>query len=317
MQTDAIYKRTFDESSGKQNTNGCPECGGRVNTTDHETVCEDCGLVLAESAIDRGPEWRSFEDDAGESDARRTGAPLTPTRHDDGLSTEIGQTVNGRGKGPSGAKRRRLSRLRREHQRTKFGSKRERNQMEGLFEIDRMGSALGLPEPVGEQASVLFKSTQEAGLLPGRSIEAMATASLYAACRCSEVARLLDEFVRVSRVDESSVTNAYKALNRELGLPTPPPSPDAYLPQFASELGLEPVVERRAYAVLEVAEEHDIVNGRNPAGVAAACLLVAVREVGCGLGVTQTMIADVAGVAPRTVRKHRDELLDASGKPVA
>jgi transcription initiation factor TFIIB len=178
-----------------------------------------------------------------------------------------------------------------------------------------MGSALGLPETVEEQASVLFKSAQEAGLLPGRSIEAMATASLYAACRCSEVARLLDEFVRVSRVDESSVTNAYDVLNRELGLPTPPPSPEAYLPQFASELDLEPTVERRAHAVLEVAEAHDIDNGRNPAGVAAACLLVAVREVGCGQRVTQQMIADVAGVVPPTVRKRRDEVLNASGKP--
>jgi transcription initiation factor TFIIB len=315
MQTDAIYKRTFDESSGKQSANGCPECGGRVNTTGHETVCERCGLVVAASAIDRGPEWVAVADHDGEPDPRRTGAPLTPLRHDDGLSTEIGDAVNGRAGAPSGRKRRRLGRLRKQHQRTKLRSKRDRNQMQGLFEIDRMASALGIPCPVEEQAGILFKSAQDADLLPGRSIEAMATASLYAACRCSEVARLLNAFVRVSRVDESSVLNGYKTLNRELGLPTPPPSPDAYLPQFASELGLEPAVERRAHAVLEVAEEEDIANGRNPAGVAAACLLVAVRKMGCGLRVTQKMIADVADVSTVTLRDRRDELLAVRDPP--
>jgi transcription initiation factor TFIIB len=317
MQTGEIYSRTFDESSGKQSENGCPECGGRVNTTGHETVCEACGLVLAASAVDRGPEWQAFGSHHGEPDPRRTGAPLTPTRHDDGLSTEIGQTVNGRGAGPSGAKRRRLGRLRREHQRTKLRSKRERNQMQGLFEIDRMAGALGLAEPIEEQACVLFRSAHDAGLLPGRSIEAVATASLYAACRCSETARLLDEFVRVSRVDESSVSNAYDVLNRELGLPTPPPAPELYLPRLVSELDFDAVIERRARAVLDVAAEHGIDNGRNPAGVAAAALLVAAREVGCGRRVIQADFADAAAVSPVTLRNRRDELLAVQERPPA
>ncbi|WP_276259028.1 transcription initiation factor IIB [Haloglomus litoreum] len=316
MQTGAIYSRTFDESSGNQSATDCPECGGRVNTTDHETVCDDCGLVIAASTIDRGPEWRSFADDAERGrNPKRTGAPLSPTYHDGGLSTEIGQAVNGLGSGPSDAKQRQLGRLRKQHRRTKARSKRERNQMEGLFEIGRMASALGLSESLQEQASVLFKSAHDAGLLLGRSIEAMATASLYAACRCSDTPRLLGEFLPVSRVDESSVTNAYDVLNRELGLPTPPPSPDAYLPKLASELDLGPAVERRARAILRVAEDHDIDNGRKPAGVAAACLLVAAREVGEARWLTQAAIAEAADVTPATIRKRLDELHAVRDQP--
>ena len=41
----------------------CPECEGRLRSTDTETVCSECGLVIDEDAIDRGPEWRSFDDD--------------------------------------------------------------------------------------------------------------------------------------------------------------------------------------------------------------------------------------------------------------
>ena len=41
----------------------CPECesGNIVTDADQgELVCDDCGLVLDERQIDRGPEWRAF-----------------------------------------------------------------------------------------------------------------------------------------------------------------------------------------------------------------------------------------------------------------
>lgn len=52
----------------------CPECEGRLREQATETVCDDCGLVVAEDTIDRGPEWRSFADE--ETNRERTGAPL-------------------------------------------------------------------------------------------------------------------------------------------------------------------------------------------------------------------------------------------------
>ncbi len=69
----------------------CPECSGNVVTdTEHgETVCEDCGLVVDEDEIDRGPEWRAFN--SAEKDRKsRVGAPTTHMMHDKGLSTNIG-----------------------------------------------------------------------------------------------------------------------------------------------------------------------------------------------------------------------------------
>ncbi len=57
----------------------CPECDGRlVSDAEHaETVCEDCGLVVEEDEIDRGPEWRAF--DAAEKDERAASARRRPT----------------------------------------------------------------------------------------------------------------------------------------------------------------------------------------------------------------------------------------------
>jgi transcription initiation factor TFIIB len=101
-----IYERTFDEDGhDHRGSSGCPECGGTVHTNSVETTCDDCGLVLSEHPIDHGPEWRSFDDDR--DDPERTGPPLTPTRHDRGLSTEIGfDQTDVKGTALSGRKRR-------------------------------------------------------------------------------------------------------------------------------------------------------------------------------------------------------------------
>src|SRR5580658_7450808 len=70
----------------------CTSCGSSHLTRDYERgeiVCDECGLVLEESMIDQGPDWRAFDAEQGEKRAR-TGAPTTLTIHDKGLSTEIG-----------------------------------------------------------------------------------------------------------------------------------------------------------------------------------------------------------------------------------
>src|SRR6185295_18561061 len=67
----------------------CPECGSSHLERDYqrgELVCADCGLVIDEEYIDQGPEWRAFDAEQGQKRAR-TGAPMTYTIHDKGLST--------------------------------------------------------------------------------------------------------------------------------------------------------------------------------------------------------------------------------------
>ncbi len=41
----------------------CPECGGKLiaDWERGEVVCMQCGLVVTESTMDVGPEWRAFE----------------------------------------------------------------------------------------------------------------------------------------------------------------------------------------------------------------------------------------------------------------
>lgn len=279
----------------------CPECDGQVRHDGTESVCERCGLVLGEDPIDHGPEWRSFHDD--ETNPARTGAPLTRSRHDLGLSTEIGYSVRLKGR-----KRRRIARMRRQHNRARISTKAERNQVYAFTEIRRLTSTLQLPESIRDRACVLFESAQNADLLRGRSLEGFAAAVVYATCRTDSVSRTLDEIVNTARASEAELKAAYDALNRELGLPTGPIDPSEYLARFASELDLSQSVERRARELVRVVHERGLVTGRNPGGVAAACLYTAAEEEGYEL--TQREAASVAGVTPVTLRSTYYDLIE-------
>ena len=279
----------------------CPECEGRLRSTGIETVCDECGLVVEEDELDRGPEWRSFDDDG--TDPERCGAPLTRSRHARGLSPEIGRSTRLKGR-----KRRQVARMRKQHNRTQIGSKRERNLVYGFTEIRRLTGQLELPEDLQEQACVLFESAQEADLLQGRCIEGFAAAAVYAVCRTMSVSRTIGEIVAVASADGSELKVAYGALNRELDLSTGAIDPTEYLARFASELDVPSDVERRARELARDAHESGLVTGRNPSGVAAACLYTAARSA--GYDVTQKDAADVAGVSAVTVRKTYHDLRD-------
>ena len=278
---------------------GCPECDGRLNADGGETVCAQCGLVVSEYRIDHGPEWRSFSDD--DTQPRRTGAPLTRSRHDRGLSTEIGRSTRTKGR-----KRRQWARMRRQHNRARISTKRERNQVYGFTEIRRLTSALSLPVRVRDHACSLFESAQSEDLLRGRSIEGFAAAAVYAACRVARVARTVDEVVEAAKATADEHRAAYDALNRDLGLPVGPVSPAEYLPRFASDLDLRAGVERRAREYAKEVEETGIATGRNPAGVAAACLYLGAADAGAPL--TQKDAAETAGVTPVTLRNTATDL---------
>ncbi|MWG35027.1 transcription initiation factor IIB [Halomarina oriensis] len=299
-----IYETGFDEhrEATTHQTKRCPECDGVVRTTTQETVCEDCGLILDEQHIDRGPEWRPFDS----AERERTGAPLTERRHDRGLSTEIGRKRDGRGNALSGRKRRQLSRLRREHSRAMWQSTAERNLAHGLGEVRRIAGGMGLTDAIVEQACALFRRAQNENLLPGRSVEAMATGAVYAICRTNGLPRTCGDVATLARVSQERVENAYSVLNRELSLPSVPVPPSAYIPGLASTVGLSDGTRRQAAHVTERAQERGLTNGKHPAGVAAAALyLVAEARVE---GVTQAELAAAADVSTATVRARWTEL---------
>jgi transcription initiation factor TFIIB len=294
----------------QQETGICPECAGDIEREGHrhELVCADCGLVISDTVIDLGPEWRSFSD--GEQTSRsRVGAPTTQLMHDRGLSTNIDwRDVDAAGKVLSAGKRRRMHRLRTWNERFRTRDSKERNLKQALGEIDRMASALGLPETVRETASVIYRRALNEDLLPGRSIEGVSTAALYAAARQAGTPRSLDEIERVSRVDKMELTRTYRYVVRELKLEIEPADPEQYVPRFASDLGLSDEAERQARILLRNAKAAAIHSGKSPVGLAAAAVYAAALLT--NEKVTQNQVSEVADVSEVTIRNRYKELLE-------
>ena len=288
----------------------CPECDGPVVTdTEHgERVCSDCGLVVDEDSIDRGPEWRAFN--SAERDSKsRVGAPTTKMMHDDGLSTNIGwQDKDAYGTALSSRQREKMQRLRTWNERFRTRDSKERNLKQALGEIDRMASALGLPENVRETASVIYRRALDEDLLPGRSIEGVSTAALYAAARQAGTPRSLDEISAVSRVEKDEIARTYRYVVRELSLEIQPADPGSYVPRFASDLDLSDETERRARGLLETAKGTTVLSGKSPVGLAAAAVYAA--SLLTNEKVTQSEVSEVANISEVTIRNRYKELLE-------
>jgi transcription initiation factor TFIIB len=274
-----------------------------VDSSRGESVCQDCGYIVDDTHIDHGPEWREF--DAKEQSKRRTGPSRDPTRHDFGLGTDLKQGFkDGYGNTLSAGTRKKFARLKKRQSREKRNDK-DRRVIRGFTEINRMHSALGLSDPVETGACNLFRQCCNDGLLPGHSIEGMATAALYLAHRINDGGLSIPRIVAVSQIEEQHMIQCSKTLRDALNIPLEPPKPLDFFPRIASEVGIAESHRLQAKDLIQDldGEEHA---GLNPRGVAAAAIYVTDRSH----TLKQACIAESADVTPRTVRNTVRNLFD-------
>ncbi|MEF8815098.1 MAG: TFIIB-type zinc ribbon-containing protein [Halovenus sp.] len=303
-----LSEETVEDTPGER----CPDCGGQVvyDESQAERHCDSCGRVLESGQIDPGPEWRAFDTTEREQKSR-VGAPTTKTIHDQGLSTNIDwRDQDAYGNALSGRQREKMQRLRTWNERFRTRDSRDRNLKQALGEIDRMASALGLPENVRETASVIYRRALDADLLPGRSIEGIATASLYAAARTEGVTRSLDEVAAVSRIDDMRLKRGYRYLSRELELGIAPTNPKEFVPRFASKLECRDETERLTRRLIDVAIDEGVHSGKHPVGIAASALYAAGQLTGEKL--TQKEISETANISEVTIRNRYREIVAAA-----
>jgi len=313
-------ERTTEDSEGETTADteevvdGCPECEADSLVTSGdggEVVCEDCGLVIEETNIDRGPEWRAFNHSERQSKSR-VGAPTTETMHDKGMTTQIDwKNKDAYGRSLSSEKRRQMSRLRKWQERIRTKDAGERNLQFALSETDRMASALGVPRSVREVSSVIYRRALDEDLIRGRSIEGVATGCLYAACRQEGIPRSLEEVADVSRVERKEIGRTYRYISQELGLEMEPVDPKQYVPRFVSELGQSEEVKAKADEIIDVTAEQGLLSGKSPTGYAAAAIYAA--SLLCNEKKTQREVAAVAQVTEVTIRNRYQEQIEAMG----
>lgn len=281
----------------------CPECDSKNLIRDYgkaELFCNECGLVVAENIVDLGPEWRAFDSDQT-SNRRRVGAPMTYRLHDKGLSTQVTRSPTGQGQ----------HKLKKWQQRLQSANANEKSFIFALSEIERMASVLKLPANIREMASMLFRKAMKKDLIRGRSIESLAAAVLYIACRQYRVARTRAEIGDISRVREKEIRRTYRYLLRELDLKVIPVSPVDFVPRFCSLLNLNGDIQSRAIEIIKCATEKELTSGRSPPGMAAAAIYIAALL--SGEHRTQMNVSNATGVTEVTIRTRYKELSEKLG----
>ncbi|MFW9783368.1 MAG: transcription initiation factor IIB [Candidatus Heimdallarchaeota archaeon] len=291
-------------------SNLCSECGNNIFFDENRglIVCEECGLVHSEKYIDRGPEWRAFDADQKKK-RTRTGAPMTYMIHDKGLSTMIDwKNRDIFGKEIPAKLRGQIYRLRKWQSRIRVSDATERNLTFALNELDRMASNLELQKNLRECAAKIYRDAVEAHLIRGRSIEGVAAASLYAACRMFKVPRTLNEIAEVARVDKKEISRSFRFISNELELNLNPTKPIDFLTRFISELELTTECQKMAKTIIRMAERRGLTSGRGPTGVCAAAIYAS--SILKNERRTQRSIARVSCVTEVTVRNRFSELVE-------
>lgn len=299
-----------ESAADHQTRDVCPECGSesvRSDSVRAELVCQDCDCVFRTGLIDPGPEWSAFTHEEQQQNSR-VGSPTTQLLHDKGLTTRIHwKDVDAQGTPLSPRRRRTMQRLRTWQKRVRTGESGERNLQLALNEINRMASALDLPEQVRDQASVIYRNALEDDLVQGRSIEGVACGCLYISCRKQGIARSLDEFEQIARVDRNEIASSYRCLVTEQNLAMAPIDPKQFVPRFCSKLAVSTAVQRHAIEILEDAKAQGLHSGKSPPGLAGAAIYIA--SILCEERLTQSAVAAVCDVTQFTIRNRYQEQL--------
>ena len=236
-------------------------------------MCAQCGLVVAEAAVDVGPEWRSFN-----KEKRVRTAPLK-------LVAKADMAV----KPEHGVRWRRLARF---HRETLHGYERRLPIIGG--EIRRIRECVGLPQHVAEEAEALVKKYFDVmGSLPP---EVVAIAVLRTAAKAAGMPRPLEDFLRCSRADERRVRKVAWRLKEETRLGRRP-SVEDYVGTLAARVNLPAAVVKSAVELLE--KNRRLLFGKNPwVSAAAALWLASFRRLGL-----LKALAEVAGTTTVSIRK--------------
>jgi len=240
-------------------------------------VCAQCGLVVAEAAVDTGPEWRTFE-----KEKRVRTAPLK-------LVVKTDMAV----KAEHGARWRMLAKF---HRETLHG--RERRLVKIGAELRRIRECVGLPQSVAEEAEALVKRYFE--VVRGFPPEVVAVAVLWTAAKVAGVPRPLEDFLKCSKAEERRVRKAAWRLKEEARLGRS--SIEDCVKTLAARVGLPAPVAKAAVELLE--RNRRVLAGKNPWVSAAAALWLASFKK---LGLLKAL-AEAAGATTVSIRKAADKM---------
>jgi transcription initiation factor TFIIB len=276
-----------------------------TDTVSGELVCSNCGTVVRDSIEEIGKEWTNFKD--RETDKSRTGLPFSLAVHDMNLSTVIGKTnKDSTGQYIDSGMQARMNRLRIWDARTMYRDSSSRNFTTAFLLLNRLKDKLVLTPSVVEKTAYTYRKVQEAGLIRGRTINAVLVACLYITCRELGVSRTIDELAETSNIRTKTIAKIYREIVFHLQRKIPQVNCFQCIDKIANKIELSERTTRHARDLMKKVLEQEFSAGKDPMGFAGAVLYVSLQLD--GKTIRQIDIAEAAGVTEVTIRNRAKDL---------
>lgn len=191
----------------------------------------------------------------------------------------------------------------------KTSSSTERRIVRALSKIEKISTALGLDAKAKRKAAEIYRLALEKGILHGRSIDSIACASIYIACRKLSLPITIERISKISRLRKKVLISSCKVVLRELDLKLEPANAEELLYSFCNKLGLSRRTKEKAIQLLSLAIEKGLTNGKMLHGVIGAVIYLACNSEGDNKERrTQREISWVVGVTEMTIIKRIKEV---------
>ena len=301
------------EEEGEGDTFKCPDCGSTKLMTDHkhgEMICSSCGVVIEESMISFGAEWRVFDDDQ-KYKKERTGGAVKFSKIGKGVTTEIDRYDRDfKGGAIPTESKAQIYRLRKWQRRARMADSFNRNLSVALPELERMCAFLNVSDNIKEECAKMYRQSISEGLVRGRSIESIIAAMIYIVSRNMMVPKTLEKLEEASGVNKREIGRSYRFIVRNLGIKMRVERAADFIPGFASELGISGETEAKAVEILDTATRKGVTAGRGPVGMAAAALKLAGLLMG-DKNAEHRRIVTLPGVTKTTIDQRVKQLSKA------
>lgn len=230
----------------------CPRCGStHIITTSTYEVCENCGLVLEDSPVSVGKEWRAFDIEQVQEKSRSSTSNELEKEYAQVWEKEKGYGGNilNFSKG-----------------------KKLRNIKE---EIKRISDKLRLSRDIRRTAKQLISKYLSKKNIRSKKMPAIVSAALYISARKTGRPKPIDKFVRKTHIEKQEISKGYRRIREVLTLKVNPPKPESYAVSFAQDLSLSGKCIEWTQKIIKHARERRLVLGKDPSGLAAAAVYLA------------------------------------------
>lgn len=275
-----------------------------------EIACGSCGSVFSERVIDSGAERSGYFSEEYQNNSR-SGQKISLKMIDMGLSTIIeSKDRDSTGKSLSVENRRMFYRLRM-WDRNSRSSNAVKSFQKAFTLLDGISSKLALPESVVEYTAYLFRKIAAKKILTGRSTSGILCATIYIACRSTNTPRTLQDVADAGNIKKKDLQRTYRFLVKELQINPESYDPIEFVTRISTAVNISEKTERLAFKILSISAKKNISASKNPIGMAAAAVNLAVtinHEK-----ISQAKISKASGISSVTIRDRTKEIKERIG----